>query len=336
MGVSISQIVQGREINLEDLFDKKIAIDSYNWLYQFLSIIRQPDGTPLKDSSGRVTSHFSGLYYRTLKLLEAGIKPIYVFDGKPVEMKKETTEQRRSVRAEAKEEWERALERGDLEAAKKYAQRSTTITEEIVEGSKKLLDAMGIPYVQAPNEGEALCSVMCRNSDVFAAASQDYDALLFGSPRLVRNLSISGRKKRGRDYVTINPETILLNEVLSRLSLTQEQIIILGILVGTDYNPGGVPGYGPKKALQIVKERKTLKKVFQDLSWSFSVAPEDIFDFFTSQKEIKYEIKFRDIDEEKVMKLLCDEHEFSAERIENAMKKLKENKKNQSSLSRWV
>ncbi|MBI3190708.1 flap endonuclease-1 [archaeon] len=336
MGVSISQIVQGREINLEDLFDKKIAIDSYNWLYQFLSIIRQADGTPLKDSKGRVTSHFSGLYYRTLKLLEAGIKPIYVFDGKPVEMKKETTEQRRSVRAEAKDEWKRALERGDLESAKKYAQRSTTVTEEIVDGSKQLLDAMGIPYIQAPNEGEALCSVMCKNNDVFATSSQDYDVLLFGSPRLVRNLSISGRKKRGSEYVTINPEMIILRDALNTLSLTQEQMIILGILVGTDYNPGGIPGYGPKKALQIVKENKSLEKVFKDLAWNFPATPEEIFDFFTSPKEIKYDIKFRDIDEEKVLGLLCDEHEFSVERIENALKKLKENKKKQSSLSRWI
>ncbi|MCX6815963.1 MAG: flap structure-specific endonuclease, partial [Candidatus Aenigmarchaeota archaeon] len=136
MGVSLTNIVGGREISLEDLFDKKIAIDSYNWIYQFLSIIRQPDGTPLKDSKGRVTSHLSGLYYRTIKLLETGIKPIYVFDGKPPEIKAATTEERRDTRAEAMREWKKALERKDLDAARKYAQRSSTITGEIVEDSK--------------------------------------------------------------------------------------------------------------------------------------------------------------------------------------------------------
>src|SRR3989338_8440308 len=219
MGVSLSKIVEGREIGLEDLFDKRIAIDSYNWLYQFLSIIRQPDGTPLKDSSGHVTSHLSGLYYRTLKLLEHGIKPIYVFDGKPVDLKKTTTEERRNARAEAKKEWEKALERGDFEAAKKYAQRSVTVTDDIIKSGKELLEAMGVPCIQAPNEGEALCSLMCTNGDAYITSSQDYDVLLFKSPRLVRNLSISGRKKRGKDYVMINPEILTLNDVLEKLSL---------------------------------------------------------------------------------------------------------------------
>ncbi len=336
MGVSLSKIVDGREIGLEDLFDKKIAIDSYNWLYQFLSIIRQADGTPLKDSKGRVTSHLSGLYYRTLKLLEAGVKPIYVFDGKPVEFKKETTEERRNVRAEALREWEKALERKDYEAAKKYAQQSATVTDEIVEGSKDLLSAMGIPYVQAPNEGEALCSLMCRKNDAYATSSQDFDVLLFGSPRLVRNLSISGKKKRGKDYVIINPEMILLDDVIEKLGLNHDQLIMLGILVGTDYNPGGVPGYGPKKALQAVKEKKTVDKVFENVIWDFSITPKEIFDFFKTPKTADYKIEFREIDEENVTRLLCDEHDFSQERIENALKKLKESKKAQSSLSRWI
>jgi flap endonuclease-1 len=336
MGISLTSLVSGQEISFEDLFDKKIAIDSYNWIYQFLSIIRQPDGTPLKDSKGRVTSHLSGLYYRTLKLLESGIKPIYVFDGKPPEMKKAVVEERHDVRAEAARAWQEALEKRDFESAKKHAQRATTINDEIVESSKELLDAMGIPCVQAPNEGEALCSIMCRKGDVFAVSSQDYDVLLFGGPRLVRNLSISGKKKRGKDYVLVNPEMILLKDILDNLGLNQDQLIMLGILIGTDYNPGGVAGYGPKKALDLIKQKKTLDAVFKDLIWDFSVTPHEIFDFFKKPKEIRYDIKPRELDEEKVKQVLVDSYEFSEERIESALKKFREKKGEQSSLSRWI
>ncbi len=283
-----------------------------------------------------MTSHLSGLYYRTLKLLESRVKPVYVFDGRPVEFKRETTEARRNVRAEALREWERALERKDYDAAKKYAQRSVTVTDEIIESSKQLLDTMGIPWIQAPNEGEALCSLMCRKNDVYAVSSQDYDVLLFGSPRLIRNLSISGRKKRGKDYVVINPEMLMVKDVLEKLGITQDQLIILGILVGTDYNPGGVPGYGPKKALKLVKEKKTLENIFRDVIWEFSVTPREIFEFFKNPKPARYEIKFGEINEQKVIGMLCDKHEFSRERIENALKKLSETKKEQSSLSRWI
>lgn len=336
IGVSLTQLIQGQEIGFEDLFDKRVAIDSYNWIYQFLSIIRQPDGTPLKDSQGRVTSHLSGLYYRTLKLLESRIKPIYVFDGKPPEMKKEVAQSRHDVREEAARAWKEALEKKDYAEAKKQAMRATKITDEIIESSRQLLDALGVPWVQAPGEGEALCSLMTRNGEAFATSSQDYDVLLFGSPRLVRNLSISGRKKRGKDYVMVNPEMVLLNDVLDKLGLTQEQLIMVGILIGTDYNPGGVSGLGPKKALDLVRKKKDFDSVFSGVKWDFTVTPGEIADFFRNPQGADYKIKFSEVNDERVLRLMCDEHEFSQERIENALKKLKESKGNQSSLSRWI
>lgn len=336
MGVSLAQLVKGQEIGLEDLFGKRIAIDAYNWIYQFLSIIRQPDGSPLVDSKGHVTSHLSGLYYRTLKLLEADIKPVYVFDGIPPEIKKKTSQQRRDIREAARQDWQKALENKDYEQARKFAQRSASITDEIINDCRNLLDAMGVPHIQAPNEGEALCSVMAKRGDVFATSSQDYDVLLFGSPHLIRNLSISGKKKRGTQYVNVNPEMIPLSKILENLSITQDQLILMGILIGTDYNAGGINGYGPKKALQLVKEKKTLENVFENLPWDFPVTPQEIFDFFKTPKEIKYEISFGEINEEKVLSILCEKHDFSRERIENAIKKITEKKKNQSSLSRWI
>ncbi len=335
MGIQLTALIEGKDITIEEMFDKRIAVDAFNWIYQFLSTIRQPDGEPLKDSKGNVTSHISGLFYRTIKLMEAGIKPVYVFDGPMPEFKSATAQQRRDVRAEAMREWKEALERKDFEAARKYAKRSSTITKEIIEDSKSLLTVMGVPAIQAPSEGEALCSIMAKNNDVYAAATQDYDSLMFGCPRLIRNLSISGKRKRGSDYITINPNIILLEDVLQSLDISQNQLILIGILIGTDYNPGGVAGYGPKKALELVKEKKTLKNVMDEVPWEFDASVEDIYDFFRKPLEADYEIRFKDLDEEAVKKILCDEHDFSEERIGNSIKKLNEAKKDQKSLSRW-
>lgn len=335
MGIQLTQLVQGESIGLEDLFDKVVSIDAYNWLYQFLSIIRQPDGTPLKDSKDRITSHLSGLYYRTIKLLEAGIKPVYVFDGKPPEFKA-VLSHRRDVRAEALREWKEALEKKDYEAASKYAKRSTTITEEFIDDSKHLLESMGLPFVQAPSEGEAMCAELVKRKDAYCAASQDYDTLLFGATKLVRNLSITGKKKRGSEYIMVNPEMLLLDSVLDKLGITHDQLIIVSILIGTDFNPGGVPGYGPKKALELVKEKKTMKKTFETVVWDFPVTPEQIFEFFKHPPTTDYKVEFSEPNEEKIKKLMCDEHDFSEERIENALKKLTEKKNEQRSLSRWI
>ncbi len=321
-------------MEIDELFDKRVAIDAFNWIYQFLSIIRQPDGEPLKDSQGRVTSHLSGLYYRTLKLLEAGIKPVYVFDGEPPAFKKATNDQRRSIREEAAREWREALEKKDFEGAKKAAQRSTQINEEIIAGSKQLLEAMGIPVVQAESEGEALCSLMVREGDAYAVATQDYDSLLFGATRLVRNLSITGRRKRGSGYIDVKPEMIVLRELLDKLGITQDQLILLGIVIGTDFNPGGIPGYGPKKALELVKEKKTLQAALNGLAWDFPVQPEEIFEFFKHPKKTNYNISFKPMDQDRIKAILCDEHDFSEDRIVNAMKKV--SKSGQSSLGRWV
>jgi flap endonuclease-1 len=206
----------------------------------------------------------------------------------------------------------------------------------MIEDSKKLLDAMGVPYLQAISEGEALCSLICRNNDAYAVATQDYDSLLFRTPRLMRNLSITGKKKRKDTYITINPELILLKDVLKNLGINHDQLIILGILVGTDYNEGGVPGYGPKKALELVKEKKTIKKVFENIVWDFNVSYDEIYEFFKNPTKMDYKIEFNEPEKEAIKKILCDEHDFSEERIENAINRLEEKKGEQSSLSRWA
>ena len=195
MGVNLADIIKAREVTLEELRGKTVAIDAYNAIYQFLSIIRQPDGTPLKDSRGRITSHLSGLLNRNANLIEMGVKPAYVFDGIPSEMKKDTILERHERREKAQVDWQASMEKGDKEKAFSKATQSSRITNEIVESSRILLTHLGIPVVQAAEEGEAQAAYMAQKGVVWAASSQDFDSLLFGAPRLIRNLTLSGRRK---------------------------------------------------------------------------------------------------------------------------------------------
>ena len=325
MGVQISGIVPKKNIELIDLSGKKIAIDAFNTLFQFLSIIRdRMTGEPLRDSKGRITSHLSGLFYRTVNWLEVGIKPVFVFDGEPPEFKKKTIEAREEAKKEAKKKWEEAKKRG--EKAITYAQAAAQLSDEMVEDSKKLLDYMGIPWVQAKSEGEAQCAYMCKKGDVDIAGSQDFDALLFGSPRLVRNLSITGRRKlpRKEAYIEIKPEIIELKEVLSSLEINQKQLIIIGILVGTDYAPG-VKGVGPKTALKLVKKFKTLDKILKNVKWEAEVDAKEILNFFLKPPVTdKYKLEWKAPDREKLIEFMVEEHDFSRERVEKVVSKLQQ------------
>ena len=331
MGVQISGIIPKTEIELKSLAGEKVVIDAYNILYQFLSIIRHRDtGEPLRDSKGMITSHLSGLFYRTIKLIDAGIKPIYVYDGEPPEFKKNTIEEREEVRKEARKKWEKAVKQRRKEDIMVYAQSALKITDEMMDESKKILDAIGIPWIQAPSEGEAQCAFMCKQGDADYSVSQDYDALMFSTPRLVRNLSITGRRKlpRKEAYIEIKPEVIELEKVLSSLEISIEQLIIIGMLIGTDYNPKGIKGIGPKTALKIVKENKTLDKVLEKVEWTFDVDPQKIFDFFLNPPVSKeYKIDWGELDRDRLMELMIEEHDFSRVRVENAIKRLIEVKR---------
>ncbi len=346
MGVHLREIVPRKEVELEELSGKRIAIDAFNTLYQFLSIIRDREtGEPLRDSKRRVTSHLSGIFYRTINLMEKGIRPVYVFDGEVPRFKERTQEERRKTKEEMLARFEMAKKVGDKEEIRITAQATAVLTEEMVEQTKELLTAMGIPWIQAPSEGEAQCACLAKSGNVYAAGSQDYDSLLFGSPVLVRNLSITGRRKvpRKEVYIEIKPEIIELEKVLKELKISREQLIILGMIIGTDYNPG-IKGYGPKRALEVVKECETLDKLLKKIDWEKQfkeqgiepVEARDIFDFFLNPpcEKVK-EIKFTAPDKEKIIKILVDEFEFSYERVEKHVKILEQSKEAQSSLSRW-
>lgn len=338
MGVQIWEIIPSKEIELSDLSGKKIALDAFNIIYQFLSIIRdRMTGEPLKDHHGNVTSHLSGLMYRTLNLLEAGIFPIYVFDGAYPEFKKKTIEERGEIREEARKKWEEAVRKG--EKAMKYAQAASKMDENILKSSKEILELMGIPWIQAPSEGEAQCSHMCRKNEVFATGSQDSDSLLFGTSRLVRNLSVSGRKKvpNKEVYIDVKPQLIELENVLKTLELTREQLIMAGLLIGTDYNEG-IKGVGPKTALKLVKEHKTLDKLLTAVEFPGEIDVERVYNFFLNPPYTEdYKIKMDEPDADGILKFMVDEHDFSRERMEKIVEKLQTSygKGKQASLKGW-
>lgn len=321
MGVDFGDIVQRQTISLESLGGRIIAFDAFNIIYQFLASIRQEDGTPLMDFKGNPTGHLSGLFYRNVRLVENGIRPAYVFDGPPPKFKEKEIERRQEVKKEAESKWREALDYGRLEEAKKFAQATSRLTKEMVEEAKQLLSAMGIPCIQALSEGEAQAAFMAQKGVVYASASQDYDSLLFGSPKLLRNLSITGKRKVPRQdrYVTVEPEELNLEDTLSALGISREQLITLGILIGTDFNEG-VKGVGPKTALKIVKEHTSLKAasayVKTKYDYEFPEDVEKIFDFFRYPEATEdYKLRFGNLDKSAISSLLVDMHDFSQERV---------------------
>ena len=335
MGVDLGDLLERESIEIKDLSGRWIAVDAFNTLYQFLSIIRQQDGTPLRDGSGRTTSHLSGILYRMTNLLEAGAKVAFVFDGDPPRFKRHTLDERAETRSRAEEMWERAKEEGL--PVFKYAQASSRLGEEMIADSKRLLDAMGIPVVQAPSEGEAQAAFMAIRGDVDLVASQDYDALLFGAPKVVRNMAVTGKRKLpGKNvYIDVQPEVIDLARELFRLGIDREQLVDMGILCGTDYN-AGLKRVGPKTALKLIKEHGSLERALMARGETIEDAAEIRELFLNPPVADDYTIELKRPDAEKVTAFLCDERDFSPERVEKAVRRLQEAVKvGQSTLDKW-
>ena len=326
MGVKFKDIASPEKIDLKDLEGRTIAIDAYNTIYQFLSGIRQRDGNPLMDQNGNITSHLSGILYRTSSIVEKGIKPIYVFDGKPSEYKAKTIEKRQEVKEESEKKWQKAIEEGNEEKARKFASRTSRMSPYIVESSKKLMDLMGIPYVQSFGEGEAQAAYMVQQGDAWAVASQDYDCLLFGAPKIIRNLTLSGG--------LADLEYMELEKVLNNLNFSREQLIDLALLVGTDFNKG-VHGIGAKKGLKLLKE-KTLEESLESLNTDLEVNIYTLRQIFLEPDINKdYEIKWKSVDNEGIVEFLCETHGFSKERVLSVSGKMKNLSSSQKSLEDW-
>jgi flap endonuclease-1 len=342
LGVNFKDLIPKTPIKLEDLSGKIIAIDAFNAIYQFLSIIRQPDGTPLKDSTGKITSHLSGLFYRTSNLIEMGLKPVYVFDGESPALKATEIERRKQVKVQAVASYEKAAAEGDTVKMRTYAQATTTMKDYMLDDSMKLLEFMGLPWVQAPGEGEAQAAHMTKRGDSDYCASQDYDSLLFGAPKLLRNVTISGRRKLpGKNlYVDIVPEVVELSKTLGYCELTYEQLVDVGILIGTDFNPDGIKGLGPKTALKLIKEHGSLEAALPHIkNATFPVDPAQIREIFLHPKvSDNYKLEWKTPNEQGIRDFLCGQKEFSEERIQKALERMNVGSKKQkgkTSLEKW-
>lgn len=332
MGVALRDILTDfKHPATSDELHGTAAIDAFNALYQFLSIIRQPDGTPLMDKEGRITSHLSGIFFRTAHFLQEGIHPVFVFDGKPPEMKTNTIQERKDIRNESKEKWDEAKRKGDLTGAFRYAMSSSVVDEKIISSSRTLLGLMGLPIVDAPSEGEAQAAYMACKGDVDYVVSQDYDTLLFGTPVLIRNLTISGKRRIHGRQVTIQPERIMLPDVLHNLDISRDQLIDIAILTGTDFNPG-IKGIGAKTGLKKVKSGD-FEDIIQEKCPGFDPTP--IREFFKNPPvSDTYDVKNSSIDREGVFSFLCDEYGFSPERVNPVLDKISKKEK-QKTLESW-
>ncbi|UCF50405.1 MAG: flap endonuclease-1 [Thermoplasmatales archaeon] len=326
MGVDIGDLFEQEKISFKDLHDRIIVIDAYNVIHQFLSIIRQRDGTPLKNSKGEITSHLTGILHRTGNMVEARIRPVYVFDGEPHPLKAKTLEERKKRKVLAEKEWKEALEKGDIKKARTKAQQTSRVTDEILQQSKQLLDALGIPYIQAPSEGEAQASYMVKKGDAYAVGSQDFDCLLIGTPILIRNLTSSSRRKLpGKEaYTKVSPHQIRLKSNLKKLGITQKQLVDMAILIGTDFNDG-IKGIGPKKSLNLIKKNGNVENAMATIGGenlpSFDEIKEIRKIFLEPNITDDYSLDWPGPDNEKVIKLLCYIHQFSIERVEPVLEK---------------
>jgi flap endonuclease-1 len=273
----------------------------------------------LTDSSGNPVSHLTGLFSRTSKLRESNIKPVFIFDGKPPEMKRDTLEKRKECKENAALNYEIAKDEGNLEDMKKYAQGTSRITPDILASSKKLLEIMGIPWIQAESEAEAQAAFMVSNGDADLVGSQDYDVFLFGAEDVVRNLGSTGKRKvPGQNkYVAKTPEHISLSGSLAELDLSRDQLIDLAICIGTDFNEG-MHRVGAKTALKFIRQHgdiaTVIKEENKDIRACTSV--EEIRDFFLNPPvNTDYNLKWCKPCSDKLFDFLVTEKGFSEKQV---------------------
>jgi flap endonuclease-1 len=321
VGVVLTPIVTRDVIGLDELRGRTLAVDGNGELYQFLALIRLRDGTPLHDSRGRVTSHLAGLFYRVTRLIaEHDVHLTFAFDGAPPPLKAREVARRRSIRARFEEERAQALARGDAAAAYAKATMTSRLTREMVAEARELLRLLGVPTVQAPSEGEAQAAHMAARSPVvWAAASKDYDALLFGAPRLVRFLTISGKEflpSQGA-FRPIVPEVLELDRLLDAWRIDRAGLVDLALLVGTDFNDG-IKGVGPKKALKLVQQHGRIEHMpsaIRDALGDPLLVAEARRVYLSPAVTDSFNVVPFPPDRDGIVRFLCDEREFSHERV---------------------
>jgi len=310
-----------KENEMKNYFGRKIAIDASMCMYQFLIAVRQ-EGNNLTNEDGETTSHLMGMFYRTIRLMENGIKPVYVFDGKPPELKGHELSKRQERRADAQEGLEKATEAGDAENVEKFSRRLVRVTKEHGEECQKLLSLMGVPWILAPCEAEAQCCALVKSGLVYAVGTEDMDALTLGTDVLLRHLTFSEARK-------MPIKEFHLKKVLEGLQLTQEQFIDLCILLGCDYCDT-IRGIGPKRAIDLIREHKSIDKIIEKIdkekysvpeNWMYKEARELFLKPDVKNPE-EIELKWTEPDEEGIVQFMCKDKGFNEERMRNGVKKI--------------
>lgn len=325
MGVNLTPIIVKRLLDREELAGRRLAVDAHAELYQFLALIRVADGSPLKDARGNVTSHLSGLLFRTTRLIsDLQVQPVFVFDGKPPELKGAEIERRREIKERYQREYEEALAAGDLERAFSKATMTSRLTPPMVEDAKRLLTLLGIAHVQAPGEGEAQAAFMAARGDAWAACSKDYDSLLFGAPRLVRFLAVSGREflpSKGTSRA-VPPEVIETAGLLAHLGISRDQLVDLALLIGTDFNEG-VRGVGPKTALRLIRQYGRIEELPDEVRERVPPHYDAVRDLYRNPEvTADYRIEAGGVDEPGLTAFLCGERGFAPDRVRVAVERL--------------
>lgn len=310
-----------KQNEMKSYFGRKVAIDASMCLYQFLIAVRM-DGNQLQSESGDTTSHLMGMFYRTIRMIDNGVKPCYVFDGKPPDMKSGELEKRKERREEAEKLLNEAKEKGDSEAMDKFERRLVRVTKEQNEDVKSLLRLMGVPVVEAPCEAEAQCAALVKAGKVFGTATEDMDALTFGSNVLLRHMTFSEAKK-------MPIKEINLARVLKDFDMSTKQFVDLCIMLGCDYC-GTIRGIGPKRAFELIKEHGTIENVLDNIdqnkypvpeNWPYKRAREL---FLTPEVEASENINlvWKEPDVEGIVKFMCEDKNFNEERVRSAIAKM--------------
>ncbi|KAI8039678.1 flap endonuclease 1 [Drosophila gunungcola] len=318
-----------RESEMKNFFGRKVAIDASMCLYQFLIAVRS-EGAQLATVNGDPTSHLMGMFYRTIRLLDNGIKPVYVFDGKPPDLKSGELAKRAERREEAEKALKAATDAGDDAGIEKFNRRLVRVTKEHAKEAKELLTLMGVPYVDAPCEAEAQCAALVKAGKVYATATEDMDALTFGSTKLLRYLTYSEARK-------MPVKEFSYEKLLEGLSINSREFIDLCILLGCDYCES-IKGIGPKRAIELINNYRDIETILDNLdtskytvpeNWNYKVARELFIEPEVANAEA-IDLKWVEPDEEGLVKFLCGDRQFSEERVRNGAKKLVKSKQAQT------
>jgi flap endonuclease-1 len=340
LGVLLTPILKREQTSFKALYGKSFAVDASIELHQFLALIRRPDGSLFTDPHGRVTSHLIGLLTRTSRLVtDYKLRPVFVFDGRPNPLKRATIEARRKVQQKAQTEYVQAITAKDFSRAWSKVVMTGRVTGEVLADSKRLLFLMGIPWLEALEDGEAQASFMAAKGDVWAVGSKDYDCLLFGAPILARYLTLTGReylpaKKTSRLLI---PELVKLADNLEALRISREQLVDLALLVGTDFNEG-VMGIGPKKGLALVRKFGTAEKFPDEIRSGLPNDLDEVRNIFLHPRVLEnYSLKMTRPDPDGIIEFLCEERAFARDRVEKVADRLVESRsRSDSQLGQWL